>query len=74
MFNGLDAVATFEDCVFQGNSASDGGAVVNTGGIKQRYSGVTLKRCTFESNIAAKGGAVYNQGGVATLRQCRFRG
>jgi predicted outer membrane repeat protein len=54
----------FVGCVFEGNSATNAGAV-------RTYDDTVFKNCTFDSNTAeANGGAVYGQ--KITLENCEF--
>lgn len=59
----------FEDCVFDGNSAVEGGALYNT-------STVTLRNCEFKNNTATSvGGGIGNlSGGVMYVHDCTFTG
>ena len=68
---------TIRNCLFQANSANDGGAMYNDG--YQGSSSPSLNNCSFQSNTAnVNGGAMYNAGflsGVSrpSLTNCSFQ-
>ena len=64
-----DGVGTFENCVFDGNSAQgEGGAVSN-------YEGEgTYRRCSFVGNVSQTAAAVYTYHGTPTFERCLFEG
>ncbi|MCH2133398.1 MAG: hypothetical protein MK116_06585 [Phycisphaerales bacterium] len=57
-------------CVFTGNSASYGGAILNFGG-----SDAVITACEFQDNTAQlDGGAIYNDSSMPTHSNCVFSG
>jgi|GEM_PF-1986866 len=54
-----------ENCLFEGNSADDGG-----GGIHIRYSSPIIKNCVFRDNSASNGGAIQFNGANGSLDYC----
>jgi hypothetical protein len=57
-----------QDCVFEGNSASWGGAVHCV------YATLQLERCTIKGNSAGLGGGFYAHGVTSVLQDCVFNG
>ena len=63
-----DSEPTIRDCVFDGNSARNGGAVFN------HCCSPSLTSCVFDSNDAMYGGAVFNEDSSPTFDSCSFEG
>ncbi|MGZ5552312.1 MAG: choice-of-anchor Q domain-containing protein [Chthoniobacterales bacterium] len=55
------------NCVFQGNFASNGGAISNRGTLN-------VSNCTFTGNGGGNGGGIYNEGGMLNVTNCTFTG
>lgn len=59
---------TIKNCVFNNNSATQGGAIYNS-----RYCSPAISYSTFSSNTASsQGGAVFNVRNTATFNYCTF--
>ena len=58
---------TLSGCLFTGNSAYNGGAVMNFGG-----SDASLDDCQFIDNFADRGGAMFNDTSMPELADCTF--
>ena len=56
---------TIENITLANGSATNGGAIYNTGNL-------TFINCTFTGNKASYGGAIYNTGTIASLKDCNF--
>jgi hypothetical protein len=69
--NGLGNLA-IRNCVFQANSASQGGAMVNYRG-QDGASNTSLLNCVFQDNAASNGGAMYNSYTSPILTNCVFQ-
>ncbi|WP_020607009.1 T9SS type A sorting domain-containing protein [Spirosoma spitsbergense] len=69
--NGLGNLA-IRNCVFQANSATKGGAVVNYRG-QDGTSNTSLINCMFQDNAASQGGAMYNSYTSPILTNCVFQ-
>ena len=77
----VGTIVTVTDCMFSANSASYGGAIMNSDPSVGYGGTLTLRRCTFFGNTASnRGGAVYsytptNEGTIRThLDHCTLSG
>ena len=66
------ARATIDNCLFSGNSASVGGALL-TSSSPTGSDTVVVNGCTFEQNLATEGGAI-NAASPLRVRACTFVG
>ncbi len=72
IYNNGDGNLAIRNCVFQANSASQGGAMVNYRG-QGGASNTSLINCVFQANAASQGGAMYNNYTSPSLTNCVFQ-
>lgn len=80
----VDAISTYEECVFRGNTSPAGGAISTSHGCvyngdvvdeASREHADDFRSCIFEGNHAGQGGAVYSgSGSFPNYYACRFIG
>ncbi|OQX71010.1 MAG: hypothetical protein B6D62_03005 [Candidatus Cloacimonas sp. 4484_275] len=58
---------TVENCLFEDNSADDGG-----GGLHVRYCSPFIKNCVFRQNSAVNGAGIHFSGSSSSLEYCLF--